>query len=489
VLAAPVQAFLGEVEDQLGASCLKTDPDLIATHLIDWRGRYQGRAPAVLFPNSTQQVAQIVKLAVKHCVGLVPQGGNTGLTGASVPDSSGDQVVLSLAKLQAVRAVDPANKTMTLEAGVTLAKAQEEADALGLLFPLTLPSRGSATIGGNLATNCGGTAVLRYGNARALCLGLEVVTASGETWSGLRGLRKDNTGYDLRDLYIGSEGTLGIITAAVLALSPKPAALMTALAKVPSVESAVGLLGLAQSKAAAQLTGFEFMTQSALGLVSQYFPALAQPIQGMGEADLVLLEVSSPTGEAEAVNLLEAILSEAFESGLVEDALVAQSIQQTQTFWDIRDHITLASSEDGHQIKHDIGLPISRIPDFMAGMQKELQEMMPGVRIINFGHLGDGNLHYNIASPVDLGAWSNRDQRQKACMQFMHAFEEQVHRKVHNRVVSLGGSISAEHGLGVMRRDEAARYKGPVEIGLMQAIKKALDPLNILNPGKVVLLP
>ena len=486
--AAPVQAFLSEVENQLGESCLKTDPDLIATHLVDWRGRYQGRAPAVLFPNSTQQVAQIVQLAVKHRVGLVPQGGNTGLTGASVPDNSGDQVVLSLTKMQAIRAVDPANKTMTLEAGVTLAKAQEVADGLGLLFPLTLPSRGSATIGGNLATNCGGTAVLRYGNARALCLGLEVVTASGEVWSGLRGLRKDNTGYDLRDLFVGSEGTLGIITAAVLALSPKPAALMTALAKVPSVESVVGLLGLAQSKAAAQLTGFEFMTASALGLVSQYFPALAQPIQGMGSADLVLLEISSPTGETEAVSLLEAILSEAFELGLVEDALVAQSIQQAQTFWDIRDHITLASSEDGHQIKHDIGLPISCIPDFMSSMQEELNELLPGIRIINFGHLGDGNLHYNLACPVQLEVWSDRNQRHQACVQFMQGLEEEAHQRVHNRVVSLGGSISAEHGLGVMRRDEAARYKGPVETGLMRSIKTALDPLNILNPGKVVLV-
>jgi FAD/FMN-containing dehydrogenase len=486
--SASVQAFLHDLDQQIGPACLKTDPDLISSHLVDWRGRYQGRAPAVLFPDSTQQVAQMVKLAAKHRVGLVPQGGNTGLTGASVPDDSGDQLVLSLTKLQAIRSVDQANKTMTLEAGVTLAKAQEQAEALGLLFPLTLPSRGSATIGGNLATNCGGTAVLRYGNARALCLGLEVVTASGEIWSGLRGLRKDNTGYDLRDLFIGSEGTLGIITAAVLALSPRPAALMTALAKVPSVESAVALLGLAQSKAAAQLTGFEFMTQSALGLVSQYFPALAQPIQGMGSADLVLLEISSPSGEAEAVALLEDILSQAFEADLVEDALVAQSIQQAQTFWDIRDHITLASSEDGHQIKHDIGLPISCIPAFMTSMRQELEDLLPGIRIINFGHLGDGNLHYNIACPVSPEAWLNRDERQKACRAFMHAYEQEIHHRVHNRVVSLGGSISAEHGLGVMRRDEAARYKGPVEIGLMRAIKTSLDPLNILNPGKVVLV-
>jgi FAD/FMN-containing dehydrogenase len=486
--SASVQAFLHDLDQQFGSACLKTDPDLISSHLVDWRGRYQGRASAVLFPDSTQQVAQMVKLAAKHRVGLVPQGGNTGLTGAGVPDDSGDQLVLSLTKLQAIRAVDQANKTMTLEAGVTLAKAQEQAEALGLLFPLTLPSRGSATIGGNLATNCGGTAVLRYGNARALCLGLEVVTASGDIWSGLRGLRKDNTGYDLRDLFIGSEGTLGIITAAVLALSPRPAALMTALAKVPSVESAVALLGLAQSKAAAQLTGFEFMTQSALGLVSQYFPALAQPIQGMGSADLVLLEISSPSGEAEAVALLEDILSQAFEADLVEDALVAQSIQQAQTFWDIRDHITLASSEDGHQIKHDIGLPISCIPAFMTSMRQELEDLLPGIRIINFGHLGDGNLHYNIACPVSPEAWLNRDERQKACLAFMHAYEQEIHHRVHNRVVSLGGSISAEHGLGVMRRDEAARYKGPVEIGLMRAIKTSLDPLNILNPGKVVLV-
>jgi FAD/FMN-containing dehydrogenase len=486
--SASVQAFLHDLVQQLGPACLKTDPSLISGHLVDWRGRYKGRASAVLFPDSTQQVAQMVRLAAKHRVGLVPQGGNTGLTGASVPDESGEQLVLSLSRLQAIRAVDQANKTMTLEAGVTLAKAQEQAEALGLLFPLTLPSRGSATIGGNLATNCGGTAVLRYGNARALCLGLEVVTASGDIWSGLRGLRKDNTGYDLRDLFIGSEGTLGVITAAVLALSPRPAALMTALAKVSSVESAVGLLGLAQSKAAAQLTGFELMTWSSLDLVSQYFPALAQPIKGMGSADLVLLEISSPSGEAEAVALLEDILSRALEAKLVEDALVAQSIQQAQTFWDIRDHITLASSEDGHQIKHDIGLPISCIPEFMTAMRQELQDLLPGVRIINFGHIGDGNLHYNVACPVRPESWADRGQRQKACADFMHAHEDEIHRRVHDRVVSLGGSISAEHGLGVMRRDEAAYYKGPVEIGLMRAIKTSLDPLNILNPGKVVLV-
>jgi FAD/FMN-containing dehydrogenase len=385
---------------------------------------------------------------------------------------------------------------------------------MGLLFPLSLPSRGTATIGGNLATNAGGTAVLRYGNARALCLGLEVVTAQGEVWPGLRGLRKDNTGYDLRDLFIGSEGTLGIITAAVLALMPKPAGVATAVAQVPSIEAALSLLALAQDRADAQLTGFEIMTPGALGLALAYYPALGKGIEGLiqglamgapgqvaepslvsarSEAHLlVLLELSSPESEQSGRELLERILSQALEQGLVADALVAQSLAQSRSFWDIREHITLAASEDGPHIKHDISLPISAIPGFVRDTDAFLQSRWPGVRMINFGHLGDGNLHYNVAPPVTAW-WGNpevtladRTARHKAYKAFLDQHEEAIRTAVHSRVVALGGSISAEHGLGLLRRDEAAFYKSPVEMNLMRSIKQALDPKGLLNPGKVL---
>jgi FAD/FMN-containing dehydrogenase len=517
----------------LGPSGLRTLPDDTRPYATDWRGRYSGTPLAVVFPRSTQEVAAVVKAADQYGVAIIPQGGNTGLTGATVPDNSGAQVILNLSRMNQVRARDAANKTLTVEAGVTMQQAQEAADAMGLLFPLSLPSRGTATIGGNLATNAGGTAVLRYGNARALCLGLEVVTAQGEIWHGLRGLRKDNTGYDLRDLFIGSEGTLGVITAAVLALMPKPAGIATALARVPSMQSALLLLARAQDRADAQLTGFEMMTPAAVGLALAYYPALGKGVEGLtrnltigvsGEEagpatrvdanasdshPLILLEVSSPESEQAGRELLEGFLSQAIEEGLVADALVAQSLSQSRSFWDIREHITLAASEDGPHIKHDISLSISAIPSFVQETGTFLQARWPGVRLINFGHLGDGNLHYNVAPPVasaqrhaqaPQGAQvlqtpqalqasqsnSDRTTRHAAYKNFLAAHEDAIRTAVHDRVVALGGSISAEHGLGLLRRDEAAFYKSPVEMNLMRAIKQALDPKGLMNPGKVL---
>lgn len=528
---APIATqFLSEVQALLGPSGVRTASEDTRPYATDWRGRYSGNPLAVVFPRSTQEVAAVVKAADQYGVAIIPQGGNTGLTGATVPDHSGAQVILNLSRMNQIRAQDAANKTLTVEAGVTMQQAQEAADAMGLLFPLSLPSRGTATIGGNLATNAGGTAVLRYGNARALCLGLEVVTAHGDVWHGLRGLRKDNTGYDLRDLFIGSEGTLGVITAAVLALMPRPAAVVTAMAQVPDMAQALALLRLAQDQADAQLTGFEMMTPEAVGLALSFYPALGKGIEGFsgvvtvdnasvggrsgpgtvpaGRGPWVLLEVSSPESEQAGQGLLEKILSEAIEKGMAEDALVAQSLAQSRSLWEIREHITLAASEDGPHSKHDISLPISAIPGFVQETDAFLQAQWPGVRLINFGHLGDGNLHYNVAPPV--AAWlgnpkvfisgaqhpaeptasltlsTDRTARHKAYKSFLDQHEEAIRTAVHDRVMALGGSISAEHGLGLLRRDEAAFYKSPVEMNLMRTIKEALDPKGIMNPGKVL---
>jgi FAD/FMN-containing dehydrogenase len=518
----PSAEFLSHLATLLGPAGIRTSLEDTQPYATDWRGRYSGTPLAVVFPRSTHEVAETVKAANQFGVALIPQGGNTGLTGATVPDGSGSQVILNLSRMHQIRGQDALNKTLTVEAGVTMQAAQKAAEAMELLFPLSLPARGTATIGGNLATNAGGTAVLRYGNARALCLGLEVVTAQGEIWDGLRGLRKDNTGYDLRDLFIGSEGTLGVITAAVLALMPKPAGMATALARVPSMEAALSLLAHAQDRADAQLTGFEMMTTSAVGLALAYYPALGRGIEMLamlasggaqgslegvgdpgasgitgGRSVLALLEVSSPESEQAGQDLLERILSEALEKGIANDAVVARSFSQSRSFWDIREHITLAASEDGPHIKHDISLPISAIPGFVQETDAFLEAQWPGVRLINFGHLGDGNLHYNVAPPLASAQThaqgtpttlpdSDRAMRHAGYKRFLAEHEEAIRKAVHDRVVALGGSISAEHGLGLLRRDEAAFYKSPVEMNLMRAIKQALDPKGLMNPGKVL---
>lgn len=474
-----------------------TDPATMAPHAEDWRKRYRGKPLAVVFPANPEEVAAVVRLAGECHIGLVPQGGNTGLSGGATPDDSGRQVVLSLQRLRALRAIDPINRTITVEAGMTLAQVQTEAEARGLLFPLSLGAEGSATIGGNLATNAGGTAVLRYGNARELCLGLEVVTAQGEIWSGLRGLRKDNTGYDLRDLFIGSEGTLGIITAAVLKLYPQPAAIMTALARVASPTAALELLQFAQQRAGAMLTGFEYMAAMSTRLVAAHLGAVAKPcLQIIGDtrdgvgpqaADTVLIELSHPESESAAKEALETLLGHAITQGWVEDALVAQSGAQSAAFWRLRESITLAAAADGPHVKHDIALPISSLPAFIAAMDEELEQRYPGIRIINFGHFGDGNLHYNLAPPT-LEGNPDTDTRRAHYLEFLGLHEDAIRRAVHDRVMAMQGSISAEHGLGQLRRDEARHYKSAVEISLMVSIKHALDPLGILNPGKVLCL-
>lgn len=468
-------ALLNTLRHTVGAAHVLTEGDLSA-YEQDWRKRVHGKSLAVVRPGTTQEVAAVVKTCAAAGVSIVPQGGNTGLSVGSTPDHSGQQVVLSLQRMQAVRQLDADNLTVTVEAGVILQTLQETADKAGFLFPLSLAAEGSCTIGGNLGTNAGGTQVLRYGNARELCLGLEVVTPQGEIWDGLSGLRKDNTGYDLRDLFIGSEGTLGIITAATMKLFPQPAAQLTAFAAVPSMEAAVRLLGLAHQHLAAGLTGFEVMGRFALSLVVKHMPQLRVPFADMVEAPYcVLLENSDSESEAHARARFEHLLELAFEEGCVLDAVVAESMAQAHDLWHIRESIPLAQAEEGLNIKHDISIQASRIPAFVAHADAVLQREIPGVRLVNFGHLGDGNLHYNVQVP------EGEDGKT-----FLRDKEDLVNTLVYDAVAQFGGSFSAEHGVGALKADKLAHYKSPVALGMMRAIKQALDPQGLMNPGCVL---
>ena len=465
-------ALLHSLRAVVGANQVLTEGDLTAFE-VDWRKRYRGRALAVVRPASAAEVAAVVQACAAHGASLVPQGGNTGLVGGGVPDASGTQIVLSLVRMNRIRAIDAANLTMTVEAGCVLQAVQAAAAERGLLFPLSLAAEGSCTIGGNLATNAGGTQVLRYGNARELCLGLEVVTAAGELWTSLAGLRKDNTGYDLRNLFVGSEGTLGIITAATLKLYPQPAAMTTALAAVPTLSAAVELLQLAQARLGAGLTAFEVMNEVSLGLVRTHFPQLVQPLPPAPWT--VLLEQSDGESEAHAQALFEALLEAALERGVISDAAVATSGQQSRSMWHLRESIPLAQSEEGLNIKHDIALPVSCVPAFVAQTDAALANAFPGVRLVDFGHLGDGNLHYNVQCPLGTSA-----------ADFLRDCEAAVNAMVYDAVADFGGSISAEHGIGALKRDELALRKPAVALSLMRAVKRALDPHDRLNPGRVL---
>ena len=466
-------ALLDTLRQAVGAAHVLIDGDLTA-YEQDWRQRACGRALAVVRPGSTDEVAAVVRACAARGASIVPQGGNTGLGVGSVPDDSGTQVVLSLRRMDAVRAIDAANLTITVEAGGILQNLQQAAEQAGFLFPLSMASEGSCTIGGNLAANAGGTQVLRYGNARELCLGLEVVTAQGEVWNGLSGLRKDNTGYDLRDLFIGSEGTLGIITAATMKLYPLPAARLIAWAAVPSMQAAVDLLGLAHQHLGAGLTGFEVMNQFALSLVDKHYPQQRVPLFRTSPW-CVLLENSDHESEDHARTLFERLLEAALEAGCVNDAVVAESLSQAQALWHIRESIPLAQAEEGLNIKHDISVPVSRIPAFVAETDALLAREVPGVRLVDFGHLGDGNLHYNVQAPEGGDA--------KA---FLREQEERINTLVFDAVARHGGSISAEHGIGSLKAAKLPHYKSPVALRMMRAIKQALDPKGIMNPGRVL---
>ena len=475
-----MQTLLDALRHIVGAAHVFTEGDLTAW-TQDWRKRAPGKALAVVRPASTDEVAQVVKTCAEFLknnptcgLSLVPQGGNTGLVVGSTPDASGQQIVLSLQRMNAVRVLDADNLTMTLEAGCILQNLQEAAEAANLLFPLRMASEGSCTLGGNLGTNAGGTQVLRFGNARELCLGLEVVTAQGEVWQGLSGLRKDNTGYDLRHLFIGSEGTLGVITAATVKLFPLPAAQLTAWVAVASLENAVSLLGLAHRHLGAGLTGFEVMGQFALSLVAKHFPQLPRPL-AIDSPYFVLLENSDHESEAHARAQLEHLLEIALAQGCALNAVVAENLSQTQQLWHLRESIPLAQAKEGLNIKHDIAIPVSAIPEFVRSTDALLQYAIPGVRGVTFGHLGDGNLHYNVQAPAGVDP-----------VIFLREEEAHVNTLVFNAVARFAGSISAEHGIGSLKVTTLESYKSPVALDMMRAIKQALDPQNLMNPGRVI---
>ncbi|HET6560422.1 MAG TPA: FAD-binding oxidoreductase [Marmoricola sp.] len=465
--------LLDDLRAVVGPAGLLTPADDLAAYTADWRGAHRGRAAAVVRPGSTEEVARVVRLCHEAGVAVVPQGGNTGLCGGAVPDDSGEQVVLQLGRLRRIRDVDPVEDTVTVEAGVVLHDVQAAAAAAGRLFPLSLGSEGSCTIGGNLATNAGGTAVVRYGMVRDLTLGLEVVLPDGRVWDGLRPLRKDNTGYDLKQLFIGAEGTLGVITAAVLRLFPATPRRATAWVALPSVAAAVDVLEVLRNHAGEQLTAWELMSREALSMVLAHVPGVRDPFP---EAHpwYGLVELAASGAATGLSDTLESALAEAFERELLLDAVVAGSPTQRTELWTLREGISEAQNPEGPSLKHDVTVPIRRLPAFVAETARSLDEALPGVRLVTYGHVGDGNLHHNLSAPPGLSADA-----------FL-ARSGELSTVVYDAVAAVGGSISAEHGIGTAKRAAAARYKDPVELELMRAVKQALDPAGLMNPGKVL---
>jgi len=455
---------------QLGPKHLLTSPSDMAEHLAEMRGLYRGEAAAVARPGSTSEVAAVVRACAEFGVPIVAQGGNTGLVGGGVPQGG---LVLSLARLDHIRGIDAANATMTVEAGCILRTIQQAADSVGCFFPLSLASEGSCRIGGNLATNAGGTGVLRYGNARDLVLGLEVVLADGRVWNGLSGLRKDNMGYDLKNLFVGSEGTLGIITAAVLKLFPKPQARVTAFVGCASPHDALALFERLRRVAGDRLTAFEYMPRFGLEIVLKHGSGTVRPLAGDHQS-YALIELSSPQPDLDLRSSLEAVLERAVEDGLVEDATIGASEAQNAALWRLRESLSEVQRHEGGSIKHDVAVPVSRVAEFIEVATKACEAEMPGLRVCAFGHFGDGNIHFNLSQPVGMD--------KAAFLAEWGRFNRIVHDIVHD----MKGSIAAEHGIGLIKRDELLRYKDPVALDLMRALKATLDPQNILNPGKVL---
>jgi FAD/FMN-containing dehydrogenase len=466
-------AFLDTLRDIVGLShCLTADADM-APYLTDWRGRYTGRAQAVVLPADTRQVAAVMRACAAANCPVVPQGGNTGLCGGATPLGDGAAIVINLSRLRQIRHVDAANNAITVDAGVPLALVQAAAEEVDRLFPLSLASEGSCEVGGVISTNAGGVQVLRYGNTRELVLGLEVVLPSGEIWNGLRALRKDNTGYDLKQLFIGAEGTLGIVTAATLKLFPRPRSAVTAWLAVLDPAAAVGLLARLRGVAGDRVTAFELISRPSLELVLQHIPGARAPLEGV-HPWYVLVELTDTQPGADLAGLLEAELERAIGDGAVLDGVVAATGTQAAALWSLRENISEAQKREGVSIKHDISVPVSAIPEFIARAGATLQACYPGIRIVAFGHAGDGNLHYNLSRP-------SHDENAAFI-----ARTEEVGRIVHDLVHALNGSISAEHGIGQLKRALMPQYKSAIELDLMRGIKALFDPQGLMNPGKVL---
>ncbi len=462
--------FFEQLWDIVGDAGLITDHADMASYLTDWRGNYTGAALTVVRPASTAEVAEVVKLCAETKTPIVPQGGNTGLVGGGIPDASGNAIILSLRRMNRIREIDLANGAMVVDAGCILQTIQETAREHQQFFPLSLAAEGSCTIGGNLSTNAGGTAVLRYGNTRDLVLGIEAVMPDGRIWHGLKALRKDNTGYDLKHLLMGAEGTLGIITAAVLKLFPAPVRTCTAMVALSNAGNSVPLLKMIRDALGDRLTGFELMSRVCIDGVVKHFPLTIEPFAARHDWQ-VLIELADTMRDSALEDALSAALEPAFESGLANDAVIATSDAQSAAMWAIREQIPEAEKRNGKSVKHDISLPISRIGEFIDTAEPRLIAALPAARVVCFGHIGDGNLHYNLSFP---GALPTPEQTKIA------------NKIVYDLLDEMHGSISAEHGLGQMKRDEITRHKSEVEMDIMRAIKHALDPLGIMNPGKVL---
>ncbi len=464
--------FIERLTGVVGPAGLITDPRELVPYNTDWRGRYHGDAAVVVKPASTAEVSTVVRTCHENRIAIVPQGGNTSLCGAAIPRPGQGEIILNLSRMNRILATDWDNDTLTCEAGTVLATVQHTARHGGHLFPLSIASEGTAEIGGIISTNAGGTAVLRYGNMRNLVLGLEVVLPDGRIWNGLRGLRKDNSGYDLKQWFIGAEGTLGIITAAVLRLFSLPQVRATAWVAISAPRAAVALLGYLKTRSGDRVTGFELVSRSALQMVLNHIPGSKDPLP-QSSPWYALVEIDDTNPDAKPHALLEASLDEALRSGIVTDAVLAQSEAQADTLWALREQISEAQRLEGISIKHDISVPVSRIPDLIEEATARLAAAYPGIRLLCFGHVGDGNLHYNLSKPNRLDNTEFIEQTSA------------VNRIVHDTVARLGGSISAEHGIGQLKVDELVCYKDPVELDLMKGIKQALDPLDLMNPGKI----